>query len=41
MERLLEDKALYEKYSAAALKRAADFSSETYLKTLHEMVDAD
>lgn len=41
MERLFEDEKLYEKYSAAALRRAADFSREAYVKALRQMVEAD
>lgn len=39
MERLLSDPSLYDRYRLAAKKRAADFSSETYVRTLRAMAD--
>ena len=39
MERLLSDEALYEKYSRAAVTRAAQFSGEAYVKRIREMAE--
>ncbi len=39
IERLFEDEALYQKYSAASLKRAAHFSNEAYVDALRKMAD--
>ena len=39
MERLLSDEALYEKYSQAAVRRAAQFSGEAYVERIREMAE--
>ena len=39
MERLLTDGALYEKYSQAAKKRAAQFSGEAYVEQIRRMAE--
>ena len=39
MERLLSDEALHEKYSRAAVRRAAQFSGEAYVERIREMAE--
>ena len=39
MERLLSDEALHEKYSQAAVRRAAQFSGEAYVERIREMAE--
>ena len=39
MERLLSDEALYEKYSQAAVRRAAQFSGEAYVERIRGMAE--
>ena len=39
MERLLSDEALYEKYSRAAVTRAAQFSGEAYVERIRGMAE--
>ena len=39
MERLLSDEALHEKYSRAAVARAAQFSGEAYVERIRGMAE--